>query len=664
MDTVAAYRPKVDLSELDGRSEHEHEGKRLAPPDVLDNGGAPQQQPTVYLTETFYISSKKNTVFEVRLTDKGLCLKKQSNGSTKEQTIPLKDIIGCRCLRSKRRSRGSSSCTCASISSSGQLKVVEENSGEQDETDVSAYLYIYAYILKRNRRGGFRERTTITLRFRSFDRYEDNNREAQKWRAAIKHLIAGEPVQRLTYQPKETRKMLVILNPKSGSGKAREAFQQRVAPILAEAEIPYDLHITKKCNWAREFVRVRDVYLWRGILVVGGDGIFFEVLNGLFEREDWQTAIDELPIGIIPCGSGNGLAKTVSFLYEEPFETKPVLASALMVVKGRHSMLDVVRVETRSNIMFSFLSVGWGLISDIDIESERLRAIGGQRFTVWSVHRLISLRTYHGTVAYLPALVSQSNGGSLSAPGYANGGGGGIGTLKHSVSYNTTLNCRDCRGGQDGTGCGMGSCDACDTNFSDVLSLETGTNLDAFRPRIDSWYSATSRKSTYFSTVDSVYESDKASNDDDPTQTGGPNGAPFVQMYGPPSRLPALTAAIPDSWQCITGDFVMVHAAYQTHLSTDCYFAPQSRLNDGIIWLLIIRAGVSRSQLLSFLLGLSSGTHIPMQANEHIQMVPVTAFRIEPAGTTGHMTVDGENVECGPIQGEVFPSLAKVMVPK
>ncbi|KAJ8877147.1 hypothetical protein PR048_021600 [Dryococelus australis] len=40
-------------------------------------------------------------------------------------------------------------------------------------------------------------------------------------------------------------------------------------------------------------------------------------------------------------------------------------------------------------ILFSFLSVGWGFISDIDIESERLRVIGGQRFTVWSVARLI-----------------------------------------------------------------------------------------------------------------------------------------------------------------------------------------------------------------------------------------------------------------------------------
>jgi len=64
--------------------------------------------------------------------------------------------------------------------------------------------------------------------------------------------------------------------------------------------------------------------------------------------------------------------------------------------------MDLVRVETRNQILFSFLSVGWGLLADIDIESERLRAIGGQRFTVWSVARLIGLRTYKGKVSYLP----------------------------------------------------------------------------------------------------------------------------------------------------------------------------------------------------------------------------------------------------------------------
>lgn len=270
---------------------------------------------SIYLVETFYISSKKNTVFQVRLTDKGLSLRKESNGTCKEQTIRVQDIIGCRCLRSKRKRNAASSCACTTLpGGQANLRVVEDNSVELDESDISAYLYIYAYILKKNRRVPRRERTTITLRFRSFDKYDENNKEAQKWRSAIKQILGNE--SNLGYIFKDTRKVLVILNPKSGSGKGRETFQQRVAPIFVEAEIPYDLHVTKYANYAREFVRNKDIYVWKYIVVVGGDGIFFEVLNGIFERPDWEKVMNETGLGIVPCGSGNGLARTIAHLYK------------------------------------------------------------------------------------------------------------------------------------------------------------------------------------------------------------------------------------------------------------------------------------------------------------------------------------------------------------
>lgn len=288
----------------------------------------------IHLTETFYISSKKNTVFRVQLTEHGLTLRKETNDSAKEQTIQTQDIIGCRSLRSKRRRRKGTSCTCPASPGPTQLKVVEDNSLDLDENDVSAYLYIYAYILKRNRRGvpRRRERTTITLRFRSFDRYEDNDREAQKWRTAIKHLTARNDTptdeikaneamtiavnNSLPYVPNDVRKVLVLLNPKSGSGKSRESFQKYVAPVFVEAEIPYDLQVTRYANYAREFVRHKDIYVWRSILVVGGDGILYEVINGLFERADWEKALKEVPIGVIPSGSGNGLAKAIAHSFK------------------------------------------------------------------------------------------------------------------------------------------------------------------------------------------------------------------------------------------------------------------------------------------------------------------------------------------------------------
>lgn len=50
-------------------------------------------------------------------------------------------------------------------------------------------------------------------------------------------------------------------------------------------------------------------YRWKGIAVVGGDGTFYEVLNGIFARPDWQDIFKQVPLGTIPGGSGNGLAR-------------------------------------------------------------------------------------------------------------------------------------------------------------------------------------------------------------------------------------------------------------------------------------------------------------------------------------------------------------------
>lgn len=226
----------------------------------------------IILEETFYVLTKKKSLFKVRLTKHGLSLIRETEENIKEQTIPIKDIIGCRCLRSKKQSK---SCACHSLPR-GTLKVVDENSGELDDSDASAYLYIYSYILQYNRGVPIkRERTIITLRFRSFDRYDDNNKEAQRWRSAIKQLIKGENVTRSSIQDftivntlKDDRKLLILLNPKSGAGKARSIFHNKIEPVLQEAEIAYDLHTTKHANYAREFVRTCKIHQWSGIVVV------------------------------------------------------------------------------------------------------------------------------------------------------------------------------------------------------------------------------------------------------------------------------------------------------------------------------------------------------------------------------------------------------------
>ncbi len=57
----------------------------------------------------------------------------------------------------------------------------------------------------------------------------------------------------------------------------------------------------------------------------------------------------------------------------------------------------------RHHCRLGFLSLGWGLISDIDIESERLRYLGNLRFTLWGLHRIAHPKKYRARISYVKA---------------------------------------------------------------------------------------------------------------------------------------------------------------------------------------------------------------------------------------------------------------------
>lgn len=90
--------------------------------------------------------------------------------------------------------------------------------------------------------------------------------------------------------------------------------QDCVAPLLMEAGISVTLFVSSKSGAAREYV-VKTSDLTRhfdGIVIVSGDGLIFEVFNGLMSRDDWDQAI-KIPIGVVPGGSGNGLSFSINY---------------------------------------------------------------------------------------------------------------------------------------------------------------------------------------------------------------------------------------------------------------------------------------------------------------------------------------------------------------
>ncbi|KAF9431370.1 hypothetical protein BGZ76_000404 [Entomortierella beljakovae] len=130
------------------------------------------------------------------------------------------------------------------------------------------------------------------------------------------------------------------------------------------------------------------------LVVVSGDGVLHEVINGLLTRPDWDKA-RKLPIGIVPAGSGNAIATSIG--------TRNTIVSTLALIRGQTAKLDIYSLSQfdRPRI-YSMLMFSWGMMADADIESERYRWLGALRFDIAGLVRMIKLRRYAGKIYALP----------------------------------------------------------------------------------------------------------------------------------------------------------------------------------------------------------------------------------------------------------------------
>jgi len=155
---------------------------------------------------------------------------------------------------------------------------------------------------------------------------------------------------------------------------------RKVKPLLEAAGIECTVFETGYAGHAREFIRDLDKSLTDGFCAIGGDGTMHELVNGLLSRPDKSL----MPIGIIPAGTGNSFMRSLDCL--DPLE------AARRIVIGRTRAIDAARVVLEGKPLYAFNIVGWGLVTDILIRSERLRWLGENRYTIASVLEVLKGR--------------------------------------------------------------------------------------------------------------------------------------------------------------------------------------------------------------------------------------------------------------------------------
>lgn len=211
------------------------------------------------------------------------------------------------------------------------------------------------------------------------------------------------------HQPRgsdKERRTLVLVNPFSGQKTAMKLWKTHAEYVFQEAEVPYEVRSTKAPLDAIRIAQELDLDKYDGVAIASGDGLVNEVITGLLTRKDRDRAL-KLPILHIPAGTGNSLAAAVAFLSNEPFPPRGVFCRqlALMCVKPKYRPLRLYHVEVAKEHRAMFMSCSYGILADIDIDSERFRWMGMIRLHMEAVCKLIDLPNaskYRAKISYVP----------------------------------------------------------------------------------------------------------------------------------------------------------------------------------------------------------------------------------------------------------------------
>ena len=182
---------------------------------------------------------------------------------------------------------------------------------------------------------------------------------------------------------------LVIVNNKSGKGKSTNTYNRYIKDFKN-----VHLHTIDKDN--SESLK-NDLLLETSydiILVLGGDGTINSVLNILIDNGIKK------PISHIPCGTGNGLCKSLLYLKNIEYSIENAVAELQNFNTKKINLFNINLKKDNKNI-HGFLSMTWGLFSNIDIKTEWLRRMGSIRNTLGALWELLVKTSSFGEFLYL-----------------------------------------------------------------------------------------------------------------------------------------------------------------------------------------------------------------------------------------------------------------------
>eukprot|EP00298_Acanthocystis_sp_HF-20_P027948 c6370_g1_i1.p1 GENE.c6370_g1_i1~~c6370_g1_i1.p1 ORF type:complete len:501 (-),score=229.75 c6370_g1_i1:44-1546(-) len=191
----------------------------------------------------------------------------------------------------------------------------------------------------------------------------------------------------------QKRKILTFINPFSGKKNSKKLWAQCSSAIESIDGIELKVIETEKQSHAKEYITDLPNQSFPDIIIiVSGDGLVHEVVNGLLSRSDARELGPKVQICHLPGGTSNGLSYSMG---------TNSLASAIFAISRGYSVpWDACAFTIRdSEVKYAFSSFAWAIVPDIDLGTEWMRSIGSIRITIGAISRIFAAKVYKGRIA-------------------------------------------------------------------------------------------------------------------------------------------------------------------------------------------------------------------------------------------------------------------------
>ena len=174
----------------------------------------------------------------------------------------------------------------------------------------------------------------------------------------------------------ERHHVLAIVNPRSGLQLGLQA-ANTLQTSLQQAGCQLTVITTRGPGHATHIAAAAELQNFHCIAAIGGDGTIHEIVNGLMQR----STPAQIPIAIVPAGTGNALALQYNLL--------SVRDAADKILRGHPTPLDVLQVTQQHSTTCCINIAGWGAATDINITAEKLRCLGRSRYSIAALLQIL-----------------------------------------------------------------------------------------------------------------------------------------------------------------------------------------------------------------------------------------------------------------------------------